>query len=194
MFLSAAVPGGLGFFQDQTIDGQRKQFTMREANGSTQLHEGKSRIVITRSVEVTPQRLWETFTDATALAGWIGVLRTDEATGKRTFSMLEGVQESDPEELDITRCRAPHELEYTTTSKFGGWGMGLVIRPAAGGCELEFHQVLGDADDPRNMGPGWEYYMQRAIAHTLGEDPDEVAWDEFYPALADAYAPAPGQQ
>ena len=166
---------------------------MRKPHGSIQQHRDSSRILITRTVPVPPARLWETFTDPAALAGWIGVLRTDPDTGIRTFSMLEGGQESEPETLDISRCRAPHELEFTTTSKSGGWSMGLVIRAAEGGSEIDFHQVLRQQDDPRNMGPGWEYYLERAIEFTLGADPDSVRWEDFHPALAEAYSPAPGQ-
>lgn len=165
---------------------------MTQAHGSIQTDGSTPRIVVRRTVEAAPERLWAAFTDAEALATWIGVLRTDEATGDHTFSMVEGDQASEPKPVQVTRCREPRELEFST-ARHGGWDMGLLITPAGTGCELEFHQVLRPEDDPTMMGPGWEYYMQRAIAFAQGTDPNGVAWDDYYPALAEAYAPAPGK-
>lgn len=42
--------------------------------------------------------------------------------------------------------------------------------------------------------PGRKYARQPAIKFTLGVDPDSVRWEDFHPALAAAYSPAPGKQ
>ena len=55
---------------------------------------------------------------------------------------------------------------------------------------IRFIQDLGLTDDPSTIGPGWEYYVQRAIVSLEGGDVESVKWDDYYPALAPAYTRA----
>ena len=59
--------------------------------------------------------------------------------------------------------------------------------------KITFTHELAPSDDPSIIGPGWEYYMQRLLVHLEGGDVDSVKWDDYYPALAPAYAKAPEQ-
>ena len=45
-------------------------------------------------------------------------------------------------------------------------------------------------DDPaglENIGPGWEYYLDRLVAAETGGDVEAIAWDDYYPAQAAYY-------
>ena len=39
-----------------------------------------------------------------------------------------------------------------------------------------------------NVGPGWEYYLDRLVAAEAGRSVAEVDWDAYYPALSSSYA------
>lgn len=165
---------------------------MRTSHGTIEESTDGTRIVITREVEFGPEDLWDAFTTAEGLAPWVGILRGSRETGDLNFSMVEGGQEANAAKVSIHRCRAPHELAFTTESEYGNWKLGVEIDGTATGSRIRFIHILGAADDPSNIGPGWEYYMERAILSLRGGDVDSVAWDEYYPVLASAYTKAPG--
>ncbi|NKG22480.1 SRPBCC domain-containing protein [Paeniglutamicibacter terrestris] len=145
------------------------------------------RITIERHTTFDPQQLWEAFTTAPGLAGWIGILRGSAEGSDLTFSMVEDGTEAPPEGVQILRCRAPHELSLSTVGEYGSWNLGWEISGTPGAGLIRFTQDLGPSEDPSSIGPGWEYYLERAIVHLSGGDVTTVQWGQYYPALAPVY-------
>ncbi|MFF5791349.1 SRPBCC domain-containing protein [Paeniglutamicibacter sp. NPDC012692] len=148
------------------------------------------RIAIERKVAFDLEKIWDAFTTPKGLEPWVGVLRGSREAGDLQFSMVEGGQEASPANLVIHRCRAPHELSFTTDSEYGAWNLGLELSRQDGVSTIRFIHDLGMTDDPSTIGPGWEYYVQRAIVSLEGGDVESVKWDDYYPALAPAYTRA----
>jgi hypothetical protein len=45
-------------------------------------------------------------------------------------------------------------------------------------------------DDPamaENVGPGWEYYLDRLVAAETGGDPAAIEFGDYYPAMSEHY-------
>lgn len=174
------------------VQSSRKGKHMPVAHGGFEPSPDGLRIVLTREVDFGLQEIWDAFTTPAGLEPWVGVLRGSLETGDLSFSMTEGGVEAPPAGLKIHRCRAPHELSFTTEGEHGGWNLGLELSAQDSVSTIRFIHDLGEADDPSNIGPGWEYYLQRAIVSLEGGDVESVLWDDYYPALAPAYArPAP---
>jgi len=57
----------------------------------------------------------------------------------------------------------------------------------AAGTTLTFGQRLNPGEEVGSIGPGWEYYLDRLVAAHDGKDVATVVWDDYYPALKDAY-------
>lgn len=161
-----------------------------KSHGSLESTADGTRISIERQTEFDPELIWDAFTTAAGLAGWVGVLRGSREDGDLNFSMVEDGQESPPEQVQILRCRAPHELAFTTVSEHGTWNLGLEISGNSGAGRIRFTQDLGPGEDPSSIGPGWEYYLERAIVHLRGGDVATVVWDHYYSALVPVYTPA----
>lgn len=165
---------------------------MMKAHGSLESTADGVRIAIERHTEFDPEDIWEAFTTAAGLAGWVGMLRGSREGGDLSFSMVEDGQESPPEPVQILRCRAPHELAFNTVSEHDTWNLGLEVSGTPGAGKIRFTQDLGPGQDPCSIGPGWEYYLERAIVHLRGGDVATVEWDRYYPALVPVYTPAAG--
>ena len=67
------------------------------------------------------------------------------------------------------------------------WHLSLELREIEGHTTLTFAQLLGD-DDMSNVGPGWEYYLDRLSRVMAGEDATNVQWDEYFPAMGEYYS------
>ncbi len=51
---------------------------------------------------------------------------------------------------------------------------------------LQFVHHLDDQANPTEVGPGWEFYLDRLLASQQGTAMPE--WDDYWPSLAAAYA------
>ena len=70
----------------------------------------------------------------------------------------------------------------------GAWHLWFELGRGEGTTTLTFGQRLKPGEDLGSIGPGWEYYLDRLVAVHEGGDAATVAWDDYYPALSDAYA------
>lgn len=164
---------------------------MPQPHGRIESTPAGLRIVIEREVEFDLPEIWNTFTTPEGLAGWVGILRGTRETNDLRFSMVEQGQESEPSNLEIHRCREPQQLGLTTHGEQGTWKLGLELSRNDATSTIRFSHDLGPMDDPSTIGPGWEYYVQRAIVSLAGGDVDSVTWEHYYPALAPTYTPTP---
>ncbi|MBF4994783.1 SRPBCC domain-containing protein [Arthrobacter gandavensis] len=143
-------------------------------------------LVLTRRLEGTPPEVWASFTDADLAAAWIG--RWDGAPGPASefeFQML--YEEGQPaSQVRLTLC-APHErLRVLLADDGGSWDLEVRLRDHDGGTRLDFIQHLADPAPAEDIGPGWEYYLDRLeAARSGGPQPD---FDQHYLEQGPYYA------
>ncbi|WP_127125446.1 hypothetical protein [Georgenia sp. SYP-B2076] len=66
-----------------------------------------------------------------------------------------------------------------TDEAAGGWRFEVTVPPSDGGTVLQLvHHLTGDAD-PREVGPGWEYYLDNLAAR---HGRPLVSFDDYYAA------------
>ena len=64
----------------------------------------------------------------------------------------------------------------------------LRLTEDAGTTVLRFSQAALSADEAENVGPGWEYYLDRLVAAETGGDVAAVDFEaDYYPAMAGHY-------
>lgn len=160
---------------------------MAQAQGYTQQLDSGIRVVVERTLPYELEEIWATFTTSEGLEKWIGILRGSNESGNLTFSMVDQGQEANPASVKIHSCRAPFELSISTESEYGNWHLGIELARLNEATNLKFIHDLGPTDDPSNIGPGWEYYMERVALALGNKDTNTVLWDDFYPALAEHY-------
>jgi uncharacterized protein YndB with AHSA1/START domain len=90
-------------------------------------------------------------------------------------------------EAHIDACEPPRRLALTT---LGTWGvkLELTLTHESGVTELRFVQHLTDRKLARDMGPGWEYYLDNLVAARAGEK--LPTFDEYYPSMQAHYTAA----
>ena len=129
--------------------------------------------------------VWSALTEPDRMERWIGRWSGNPASGSVLFAMTaEG--DVQPEPVTILRCEAPRTLDVEMPTPDGTWRLSLALRETEGGTELRFVHRMAEPYDASSIGPGWQYYFDRLGAELAGAAvPDQ--WDDYYPALKDAY-------
>ena len=176
----------------------------------TRIDEGDA-LLLTRAFDAAPEDVWAAITEPARLARWIGTWTGDPAAGHVAFAMTaEGDDGSAPMRYEIERCDPPSRLTVASRTDFGNWRLALHVVPvtesitesvtesvtaarAAGRTELRFHHVIDDPAGLENIGPGWEYHLDRLVAAETGGDAAAITWDDYYPAQSGYYADLAGR-
>lgn len=137
------------------------------------------------------EEVWSALTEPDRLARWFGRWTGDPATG--TVDVVMTAEDDDtPQRVRIDECEPPTRLAVELPTSDGPWPLSATLRGRDGGCELTFVHRLAEPYDASSIGPGWQYYLDRLAAVVAGT-PVPERWEDYYPALSDAYAvpPAP---
>ncbi|UYN83869.1 MAG: SRPBCC family protein [Microcella sp.] len=142
---------------------------------------------ITRRFAASIDDVWAAVTESDRLERWIGRWEGDPASGRLTFYMTAEGDDVEGEEFTIIDCDPPRRFAADTRVGAQTWHLRLELDAADGITTLVFSQLLGD-DDMANVGPGWEYYLDRLAAVLRGDDAAVVEWSDYYPAMSEYYA------
>lgn len=160
--------------------------------GSRMLRDGTACVVYTRDFRAPIEDVWAAVTEPARLERWIGTWTGDPASGQVDFRMTAEGDEVTAQVYRIDRCEPPRRL--AVRSQIAGddfvWRLDLDLVEADGVTTLTFAQVMDDPEIAENVGPGWDYYLDRLVAAETGASVASVVWDDYYPAQSDHYRAA----
>lgn len=143
-------------------------------------------LILTRTLPHSADAVWRYLTDPEMLGTWYGTYEGDPATGVVTLTTQEAPDQ--PGEARIQHCEAPNALAVTIDSPAGVWVLTVQVTANGGSAELEFRQRLGAIGySAAELGPGWEYYLDRLTLAMEDGDVDSLTWDDYVP-LGEHYA------
>lgn len=130
---------------------------------------------------------WASLTESDRLARWYATWTGDARVGG-TVTLSFVAEEGDAtSEAQIVACDPPTHLAVRTQDQGSTWLLEATLTalgPAR--TQLRFVHHLDAETNAEEVGPGWEYYLDRLAAALAGEAmPD---WDDYWPGLAAAYA------
>src|SRR3954453_10616704 len=101
--------------------------------------------------------------------------------------MTAEAEDAPAERMVIDECDPPRRLATHSTTRYGTWHLQLDLEEAAGVTTLTFAQRLSDAAAPEEVGPGWDYYLDRLVAAETGGDVAAVDFADYHPVDAGYY-------
>lgn len=160
--------------------------------GRKETRGGQDYVVLTRTFTAPIADVWAAVTQPERLTRWIGTWTGDPTEGRVTFQMLYEGDDMPAEDFAIDECAPPAHLAITTTSPYDdgrtvSWHLELDLAEADGVTTLTFAQSVPDPEMAENVGPGWEYYLDRMVAAETGGDASQITFDDYYPALSEPY-------
>jgi uncharacterized protein YndB with AHSA1/START domain len=142
-------------------------------------------LVITRSFRAPIEDVWQSVTATESTARWIGPWEGEPGPGK-TIRLQMAYEEGAPWcNMTIDACEPPRHLAISAKDDHGEWRLELSLATKGDTTELTFVQHLTNPADAGNVGPGWEYYLDRLVASRLGGPTPDFA--DYYPAQREYY-------
>lgn len=169
---------------------------MSRPTGRRETRDFGDAVVLERRFHAPVADVWASVTESERLERWVGTWTGDPADGEVVFRMTAEGDEAPAEPLTIVECRPPHLLRAQVlvagdpaddTQQLWHWE--LALDETDGVTTLTFAQSTAGAVPVSDVGPGWEYYLDRLVVHRDGGDVDTVDWSrDYYPAMKEHYA------
>ncbi|WP_350348129.1 SRPBCC domain-containing protein [Agromyces sp. G08B096] len=129
--------------------------------------------------------VWYSITNPTALSSWIGTYTGRPATGGIRFKMTAEGEDAPWENVSVLECDAPHRFHLDVGKAPETWRLHAHLVEGGGMTTLTFAQRLADRAAAADIGPGWDYYLDRLEAARTGAPmPD---WADYHPAFVRYY-------
>ncbi len=137
-------------------------------------------LILKRSFRGTLEDVWQSVTASESTARWIGAWEGEPGQGK-TVRLRMGFEEGAPvSNVLIDACEPPRRLAVSMKDDFGEWFLELTLEGQGETTELTFVQRLADPKLAADIGPGWEYYLDRLAAARSSQPMPEFS--VYYPA------------
>ena len=142
-------------------------------------------VVFPRRLPLSREEAWAAVTDPARTARWIGSWSGDPASG--TVEMTMSAEEGSPaESVGVLRCEAPDLLVVRIGPD--GWVVTVRIEGDDDEVTISLEQDIADAESASDIGPGWDFYLDRLVEAEAGRDPEALRFSpDYHPALADHY-------
>jgi len=144
-------------------------------------------LVLERVLPGSLDDAWASITESDRLGRWFCTW-TGEARVGGTLELTLVAEEGDAtSRAEILACDPPTHLAVSTQDQGGQWRLEATLTPLGSDqTRLRFVHHLDQEANPEEVGPGWEYYLDRLVAAMTGSAmPD---FDDYWPSLAPAYA------
>ncbi|MFI8591566.1 SRPBCC domain-containing protein [Dietzia maris] len=142
-------------------------------------------VVFPRRLPLSREEAWAAVTDPARTARWIWSWSGDPASG--TVEMTMSAEEGSPAEtVGVLRCEAPNLVVVRIGPD--GWVVTVRIEGDDDEVTISLEQDIADAESASDIGPGWDFYLDRLVEAEAGRDPEALRFSpDYHPALADHY-------
>ena len=160
--------------------------------GRPEQRDGQEHLVLTRTFEAPIEDVWAAITESERLERWFCTWTGDPDTGR--VEVRWAYEDDMPvEPYAIDECQPPRHLRVHNLHEDPGqvWTLDARLHTEDGRTVLTFAQVLTGAQPVHDVGPGWEYYLDRLVDSVRTGAVSGLQWAD-YEGLGPEYARAFG--
>jgi uncharacterized protein YndB with AHSA1/START domain len=161
--------------------------THTHPTGRRETRDGQEVVAYTRQFSAPVEDVWAAVTEPDRLERWIGTWEGDPTDGYVGFRMTAESPEATAERMWIDECNPPRRLTTHSSTPYGEWHLSLDLEERDGVTTLTFAQRMSDPAVAADVGPGWDYYLDRLVAAETGCDVAAVDFTDYHPADSDHY-------
>ncbi|MDO9377943.1 MAG: SRPBCC family protein [Nocardioidaceae bacterium] len=142
--------------------------TRTDATGHLELTPEGADLVLVRTFRAPVEDVWASITESERLGRWYGTWEGEGREGG-TVSFTWTAEDGQPVvATTIERCDPPHVLRVQMASGEGTWDLEARLATRGDLTELTFVHHRADLEDVADVGPGWEFYLDRLEASRSG--------------------------
>jgi uncharacterized protein YndB with AHSA1/START domain len=151
--------------------------------------DGGTTVVLTRRFPAPVEDVWASITESDRLARWFGTWTGDPADGSVMVTMNAEGEAVPASCYAIDVCEPPHRLVVRTVDDTGSWTLSAELSEDDGTTTLVFAQHGIEPELVPDVGPGWEWYLDRLDAAVVGRSgPSLDDFERELPSRRAAYA------
>lgn len=151
--------------------------------------DGRTLVVI-RTVPLPIEQTWAWVTEPERTAQWYGPWSGEGRVGGTITVTMASEEGSPGMPMRIEACAAPTTLALTSLGPAPfDWPLELHLSPDhdGGGTDVALRHLRLPADIPvRDIGPGWEYYLDGLVAAVEGRE--RASFEQLMADLGEQYA------
>lgn len=153
------------------------------------LDRGGRDLVLTRTLAAPAERVWAHLCRSELLATWYGTVTGDPAAGSVEVTMTAEPGDAVTAEYVIHACEPPRLLSVSSAAGEETWRLTLELTAVGAGTRVRLRHHDVPRAMLRDVGPGWEWYLDRLTgAVTGGRIPGLDVWESEYQSLEEAFA------
>ena len=147
--------------------------------------EGRD-LVLVRDLPGSIVDVWASLTESERTGRWFASWTGDGRSVARSSSPWSPRRAARPSDASIQACEPPTRLAVRTEEESGTWELEVTLEAlGADRTRLTFVHHLGASDQAEQIGPGWEYYLDRLeAARADGSMPD---FADYWPSMGPYY-------
>ena len=144
-------------------------------------------LVLVRELPGSVEDTWASVTESERTARWYASWTGDGHVGGTVELTLVAEEGSPTSPATIEVCEPPTRLALRTEDAYGSWSLEVLLEPlGADRTRLTFLHHLAAGDQVQELGPGWDYYLDRLLASVTDQPmPD---FDDYWPSMGPPYA------
>jgi uncharacterized protein YndB with AHSA1/START domain len=144
-------------------------------------------LVLIRDLAGSIDDAWASLTESDRTGRWFASWTGDGRVGGAIILTLVAEEGSPTSPATVEACEPPTRLAVRTEEASGGWSLEALLEPlGADRTRLTFVHHLADDARAEEIGPGWEYYLDRLVASRTDQPmPD---FDDYWPSMGPYFA------
>ena len=136
-------------------------------------------LVYRRSFPLPASELWTALTEPRELSRWYGTYTGDPSTGRVRLTMVDE-HDSATADVRIVECTPPSRCSVDVD----GWLLAVALHTVGRVTTLDFTHSHVPRSEAGEIGPVWQYYLDRLDAALTGGRPPR--WSDYL-SLVDEY-------
>lgn len=161
--------------------------TPAHPTGRRETRGGHDLVVFTRTFAAPIDDVWAAVTEPSRLHRWVGTWEGDPTDGWVGFRMTAEAEDAAADRMWVDECDPPRRLAVHSSTDYGTWHLEMDLEDTDGTTTLRFAQRITDAATAADVGPGWDYYLDRLVAAETGGDVEAVDFTDYDPADKEHY-------
>lgn len=155
--------------------------------GRRETRGGHDLVVYTRTFAAPADDVWAAVTEPRRLERWVGTWEGDPADGWVGFRMTAEAEDAPAERMVVDECDPPHRLAVHSETEYGTWYLEMDLAEADGRTTFTFSQRITDPATAADIGPGWDYYLDRLVAAETGGDIAAIDFTDYHEPTKEYY-------